>query len=89
MASQPIANYFTIGPSGADNLDSSYHGRTPLDSAEVGFNLQILSIPTIVMDKKIGLNPPFYKQGFINLKTTITQIQSGGGEATPTPGWED
>ena len=90
MASQPIANYFILGPSASENLDSSWHGITPLDSAGAG-SLLSLSVPAIPMDKRIGLNPPLYKSGSIHLKTAITQIVEGGGggPATPTPGWED
>jgi hypothetical protein len=93
MASQPIANYFILGPSAADNLDSDWHGITPLDSAEAGTLFSLSAAPAIVMDKRIGLNPPFYSSGFINLKTAITQIGEGeaapAAPAAPTPGWED
>lgn len=89
MASQPIDQYFTIGPrGGANDLDSSFHGQLPLDSAQTIPNL-ILTNPSFIMDKRIGLNPAFYSNASVGLVgTTTTVTVEGGGGGSTGPRWE-
>lgn len=100
MPSRPIAEYYGhLGPTGGNNLDSSWHGKTPLDSSVQN------AIVTIEMKTSTSGAHVLKGKGSIRhngdglIPSTINQVIAvhpftkrsggGGGAATPEPGWED
>lgn len=105
MPSRPIAEYYGhLGPTGTYNLDSSWHGKTPLDSsvqnAIVSYELDKMTIGTahVVKGKgSIRYNGDGLAYPTINqviavhpfTKRTVTTA-GGGSESSNTTGprWE-
>ena len=86
MASPPLSEFTSFSFQGT-SLDSSWHEITPLDS----------SAEDIIQDTSLNYSPSTtnqwvtrsLKKASLYLDETGTVVQVVGGDAAPTPGWED
>ena len=100
MPGSPNLVYRYLGPIGGTNqLDSSWYGRTPLDSADQPLTLGHSSILEANLFTAMVEPIPVFQtvKGTVRIKKptgfgTTTVVQGGGGGDTivaPNPRWED
>ena len=104
MPGSPNLVYRYLGPIGGTNqLDSSWYGITPLDSAELRFGhstIDDLNNDNILLGGTTMVEPiPVFQtvKGTVRIRKptgfgTTTVVQGGGGGDTivaPNPRWED
>ena len=100
MPSRPIAEYYGhLGPTDTYSLDSSWHGKTPLDSsvqnAITPFEMKttlgtahVVKGAGSIRHNGDGLIPPTINE-VLAVHPFTKRSGGGGGAATPEPGWED
>lgn len=84
MASPPLSQLQPWDFVGS--LDSNWHGHTILDSSN---NIFIPANNPINIPPLRGTGRLFGVNVLDPVSTQTTIVSGGGGDATPTPGWED